>query len=103
MFAVLLSAASKAKALLIMPGEHIQMAQQGPASHPTETHQMAGANPRRNGAKEKVAATSVCSGEAMHAVRVLAAVVFALVIGMTDLISCGMLSLPASAGSDPEV
>lgn len=39
----------------------------------------------------------------MHAVGVLAAVVFALVIGTTDLISWGTLPLSASAGSDPEV
>lgn len=96
MFAVF-SVAGEAKALLIMPEEHKRTAQRGPAFHPTETHQMAGANQHRNEAKGKVTATWVCSSEAIHAAR------FALAIGTSDLISHGTQHLPTSAGGSPRV
>lgn len=71
----------------------MRTARQGPASHPTKMHQTAGANQQRNQAKEEEAAMRLCSGEAMHAVGVLAGVVSAVVIGMTDLISFSALHL----------
>lgn len=100
MFAVLLTAAAKTKALLIPPGEHTQTARESAASHPTETHLMAGANQWRNGTKEKVTATQVCSN--VQSMLCLLAL-FALVIRKTALINCGTLHLPAAAGSNPEV